>query len=210
MRRNSLDAIVPRILQRILAAAFMAPEKAWYRAELAQHLGLPPSSLQRPLQSLAASGILTTRKDGNRLYFQANLESPLAPEIRGLMAKTLGLLDVLKEALEPLERDVLVAFVYGSIARGEERAQSDVDLLVVGTASPYRLTTALSQAERRLGRPVNPTVFGLEEFRKKSRGHFLREVLDKEKLFVVGTFHDLEAALGGGARRPAQDKRERD
>ncbi len=184
----------------------MEPGREWYRADLAKRLRLPPSSLQRPLSSLAASGILTTRRDGNRLYFKANLDSPLAPEIRGLVSKTVGLLDVLKDALSPLRKDILVAFVYGSVARGEERPESDVDLLVVGGVSPLRASAALRKAESRLARPVNATIYALEEIHEKSGKHFLREVLGREKLFVIGTVHDLEEALGGRSGRPARVK----
>src|SRR6266850_1118760 len=147
MRHSALDAVVPRLRQRILAAVFMEPEKAWYRSALARKLGVGPSSLQRPLESLAKAGIITARQDGNRIYFQANLDGPFATELRGLVRKTHGLLDVLKEALGPIARQITFSFVFGSVARGKARSESDIDLMVVGKARPSALTSALTHAE---------------------------------------------------------------
>jgi predicted nucleotidyltransferase len=113
--------------------------------------------------------------------------------LRGLLLKTAGVADVLREALAPLAAGISVAFVYGSVARGEERRASDVDLLVVGDASFAAVAQALAPAQRRLGREVNPTVFTPAEFRQKLTAghHFLRSVTGREKLFLFGNEHDL-------------------
>ena len=123
------------------------------------------------------------------------------------MLKTAGLVDVLRHALEPVAGRILSAFVYGSIARGEELAESDVDLMVIGDASRFELTKPLQQAESRLARPVNSTVYKAAEFAKKVAAgeHFVRAVLDKEKLFVVGDEHDLDRARASKTRLPGGD-----
>jgi DNA-binding transcriptional ArsR family regulator len=100
MTRQTRTALLAPLQERILALVLLQPERQWYRSELARTLGLPASSLQRPIAALAKADILRTRKDGNRLYYQANVESPIFPELRGLLAKTSGLVDVLKAALE--------------------------------------------------------------------------------------------------------------
>lgn len=120
--------------QKALAAIFMDAERGWYRSELARHLDVPPSSLQGALASLADSGLLVTRHDGNRLYYRANRENPLFLDIQAMLIKTVGLLDVLKVALKPHAWRIELAFVYGSIARGEATAASDVDVLGGGDA----------------------------------------------------------------------------
>src|SRR5262249_30196848 len=137
MRNSSpLDALLPKTRQGILAATLVQPNKAWYVSELARRMGVPSSSLQRELQDLTRAGILTSHRQGRMVYYQANADSPLYPDLRGLLLKTAGLVDVLREALKPLETKIALAFVYGSIAKGEERTESDIDLMVIGSVSP--------------------------------------------------------------------------
>ncbi len=190
--------------ERILALMLLRPERQWYRSELARVLGVPTSSLQRPLGSLCESQVLTARRDGNRLYYQANARSPLFPELRGLLVKTSGLVGVLRDELEPLAPKVTVALVYGSIASGEETSDSDVDLLVVGAVGLRDLAAPLRGAAVRLGREVNPIVYSEAEFAAKSRAgnDFLVAVLDKPRLFVVGTEDDVRRASQAKARGP--------
>jgi len=201
--KRPLDALLPRTRQGILAATLMNKARWWYRSDLAKFLEIAPSSLQRELSALVEAGILRQKREGNRVYFQANPESPLVPELEGLLAKTAGLADVLREALRRHVRKIRVAFVYGSIARGEERAASDVDLIVIGSLTLSDVAPALRSAEERLGRPVNVTMYRPEEFAAKARTgqHFVREVVAGNKLFIAGDVHDLEATLERGPRR---------
>jgi DNA-binding transcriptional ArsR family regulator len=207
MRTNysALSALLPSTRIGLLTAMLMHPSKWWYLSELARHVETAASSLQRDLAALTEAGILERRQDGNRVYYRPNPECPLLPELQGLIAKTTGLVDVLREALDPLAKHIRVAFVYGSMARGEELASSDVDLLVVGTLGLKDLAPRLQQAAGKLGRPVNPTVYPPDEFAKKvASGHrFLRTVLDGKKLFVIGTSHDLGGPAAPEAR-PAE------
>ena len=114
--------------------------------------------LQQPLAGLVSAGVLTRRKDGNRVYFQANAECPFLGELQGLLAKTVGLVDVVRDALSPVEARILVAFIYGSVAKSCEQASSDVDLLVVADVGLSDLSPLLDVAEERLGRAVNANV----------------------------------------------------
>src|SRR6266704_7113838 len=133
MRKSkAIDALFPRTRQAILAATLLHPERWWYLSDLARHLGVRPSSLQRELAALGDTGILRQRRDGNRLYFQPNPDCPFLAELQGLMLKTVGLIDVLCEALDPFTDRIDWAFVYGSMARSEELVSSDVDLMIIG------------------------------------------------------------------------------
>ena len=154
-------------------------------------------SLQRELAALVEAGILRQRRDGNRMYFQPNPNCPFLAELQGLMLKTVGLVDVLQEALDPFTDRIDWAFVYGSMARSEELASSDVDLMIIGRVGLADITPALRRAEGRLNRLVNPTLYSREEFATKlAAGHaFLRAVLDGEKLFILGDPHGLAAAF---------------
>jgi predicted nucleotidyltransferase len=186
----------------------MRPDRAWYRSELARELDVPPSSLQRLLGRLRDSGILRTRKDGNRVYYQADTTSPVYPELRGFLAKTSGLVDVLRSALEAAATDIKAAFVYGSVASGDEVATSDVDLLIVGPVRRSAVAGALREAGRQLGREVHPRIYSVAEFRSKRAAgdRFLRAVLDKPKLFVIGTQDDLGRASSPATSRTRADK----
>ena len=190
---RSLDALLPKTRQGILAAMLVQPGRAWYASELARRMGVPSSSLQRELQDLTEAGILKTRRQGRMAYYQANADSPLFPELRGLFLKTAGLVDVLADVLEPLSDKLRAAFVYGSIASGNEQSDSDIDLMVLGTVSPAELALPLRHARDLLGREINPTVYSPAEFDKKraANDHFLSHVLDNPKLFVVGNMNDL-------------------
>src|SRR5437764_12524683 len=123
MRKNKiLDALWPRIRQALLAATVLHPQRWWSLSELARHLGVAPSSLQRELASLVEAGILERRSEGRRVCFRPHPECPVLPELQGLLLKTAGLVDHLREALAPWAEAIELAFVYGSIARAEELA----------------------------------------------------------------------------------------
>jgi DNA-binding transcriptional ArsR family regulator len=189
----------------------LQPERWWYLSDLAKHLRRRPSSLQRPLAALVSAGILSRRKEGNRVYFRANPDCPFLPELQGLMAKAVGLVEVIRDALLPLADQLEIAFIYGSVAKACEHAASDIDLMAVGSVGLAELSPVLEGAESRLGRPVSANVYSPEEFAEKltAGNHFLCSVLDKEKLFVVGTPHDLERIAGRKPRRAARHKQAR-
>jgi predicted nucleotidyltransferase len=181
-----------------LAATLTQPDKWWYLSELAQFLKTTPSSLQRPLAGLIHTGVVTARPDGNRLYYAADLSHPVVPELKGLLAKTSGVAGIIRDAFARVAPKVRFAFVYGSVAAGTEGAASDVDLLVVGQVGLNDLALPLRKATERLGREVNPTVYSEREFKAKihAGNRFLRGVLDKPKLFVIGTAHNVEEVTG--------------
>jgi DNA-binding transcriptional ArsR family regulator len=193
-----LDALLPKTRQGILAATLLQPEKAWYVSELARRMGVPPSSLQRELRDLAEAGILKTHRQGRMSYYQANVDSPLFPDLRGLPLKTAGLVDVLADALKPMASRVLAAFVYGSMASGDEQSDSDVDVMVVGTVPAPDLALSLRRARDLLGRQINPTTYTPTEFYKKraAKDHFLTGVLSKPKLFILGSDDELGEVTG--------------
>ena len=201
MRKSPiLEALFPEVRAKVLAATFGQPDREWYLTELARALETQPSSLQRELEALSKAGILEQRHDGRRVYLKPDRNSPVFPDLRRLMEKTAGLIPVLHNELEPLGESVRLAFLYGSVARSEEVSASDIDLMVIGTAGLSDLIPALRNSERVLGRPVNPSVYSMEEFQQKARdqNHFLMAVLRGSKQFVKGNEHELEALVGEG------------
>ena len=141
----SLDALFPKTRQTILGAMLIDPARSWYLSDLARHLGVAPSSLQRELHSLVRGGILLRNADGNRVYFRSDPDCPFLSELRGIILKTVGLRNVLQECLDPLRDRIQVAFVYGSMARSQERSASDVDLMVIGSVGLSQIAPVLEE-----------------------------------------------------------------
>jgi predicted nucleotidyltransferase len=178
-------------------------------SDLSAHLGRRnPSSLQRELKSLTMAGILESRREGNRVYFRANRECAIFPELSGLLAKTAGLAQVVSDALASVADQISAAFIHGSVARNEPHAASDVDVIVVGRAGLAQISPALRSAEERLGRAINVSVYSGAEFQAKlkARHHFLTSVLAGEKLFLIGSEHELEQLAGRRTRPAARHK----
>ncbi|MGH7180119.1 MAG: nucleotidyltransferase domain-containing protein, partial [Tepidisphaeraceae bacterium] len=209
---RAIDAIMPRTCQAVLATLLMEPERSWYAADLARHLRVRPSSLQREFAELTAAGILKSHRQGRMVFFQADQESPVFHELRGLLAKTAGLVDVLRDALAPLDGHVACAFVYGSVAAGEEGSQSDIDLMIIGDVRLAVVVDALRPGRERLAREINPRLYTPGEFAKRvSRNdHFLKSVLAKPKLFVIGAADELERIAQKEPRRARADEQRGD
>jgi len=138
-------------------------------------------------------GLIVRSAQGNQVLYRANTQSPIFSELKGLIAKTVGIRETLVSALATLESKIKVAFIYGSVARQRELANSDVDLMVVGSASFSEVVSALGPAQKAVGREINPSVFSVPEFRTKSAAgnHFLRTVMSEKKIFVIGAQHEL-------------------
>jgi predicted nucleotidyltransferase len=195
MRTNAtLDALFPSIRAGVLSATFLQPERWWFMTELARQLGVTPSSLQRELGALVGSGILMRRQDGRRIYYKANSESPVFPEMSGLIKKTAGMVPALKTELKRFDDRIELALLYGSVARGEEKPASDVDLMIVGSLKQIDLLPSLRKLESRFGREVSVMLFSLEEFRRKlaAGDHFLKTVLKGKTISLKGALDELE------------------
>jgi len=157
-------------------------------------VGSGTGAVQRELQRLASAGLVTVRRIGKQKHYQANPSAPVFQELRTLVLKTSGLADVLLGALEPLARKIRAAFVFGSIAKDQDTARSDVDLMVVSDRITYAdLFIALEDASKRLGRHVNPTVYTPAEITRKARQGtaFVERVLAQPKIWLIGTEDDL-------------------
>ena len=200
-------------MQAILTQLYGHPDQEFYLRELARSTGTPPSSLQRDLAALTRAGIILRTGRGHQVYFRANRTCPVFEELRGLVVKTFGVVEILRDRLQPLTDRIESAFVHGSVARGEARAESDIDLLVIGKVSSGDLIEALAPAQRQLGREINPTVFPPAEFAEKAQAgnHFLTTVLEEPKLFLIGGEDELEglARQRGSAGAQAVKKRNR-
>jgi predicted nucleotidyltransferase len=193
-----LDALFPALRQEVLAATLLSQEKWWYMSELATHLRTSPSSLQRELEALTGSGVLERKQDGRRIYYKARTDSPVFDDLRGLFSKTAGILPVLQSEMARLAEKIIWSAVYGSVARGKEGAESDIDLLIVGDISTVEMLPLLRRIEKQFGREVNVKRYSEREFREKMRSgdHFLKSVVRGKLVTLTGSPDDLEKAAG--------------
>jgi len=168
-------------------------DQEFYLRDLVRKAGTSLGATQRELEQLTNAGIVNRIRRGRQVYYQANPRNPIFLELKSILTKTVGAHDVVKEALLPLADRVQLAIIYGSIARNEEKASSDVDLLVVGDVGFNEVVSSLGEAEKRLSREINPTVYQVEEFRakRKAKNHFLSAVLRQKKVFVMGDENEL-------------------
>jgi predicted nucleotidyltransferase len=171
---------------------FSGTEEELHMREIQRRAGLNDSTIRQELRRLVRLDLILSRKDSNRIYYTANKHHPLYSEIRNIVLKTIGLADLIKEALLK-SSEIKIAFVFGSIARNDENAKSDVDLIVIGDVGLRKVTTLLSGMASKIGREINPHVFTQEEFtkRKAKHEHFITRVLQEQKIFIIGNENDL-------------------
>jgi len=171
------------------------PDRSYQVTEVIRLAGSGRGAVQRELEKLSEAGILQLSVIGNRKVYQANRKSPIFQELSGLIMKTVGLLDPLRNALRPYTGRIEVAFVYGSVARGKDTANSDIDLMIIERDLAYsEVYGALQKAEAVLLRQVNPNLMTPDEWKQRiaSRNSFVRNILRQPKLFLFGTENDLK------------------
>jgi len=184
--------------QKVFTLLLLHPEQRYHVREIARLTATSAGTLHKELARLASAGILVREEVGNQVRYGANRQCPIFPELAGILRKTAGLGDVLREALAGLSGRITLALVFGSVARGEEGPRSDVDVLLVGELGFAEAVGALHEAQNLIGREINPAVLSPAEFRRKaSQGDvFLAEVLAQEKLFLMGDEHDFGKLAG--------------
>jgi predicted nucleotidyltransferase len=198
MAKALSDVLFGQIRGRILALLYGWPDRAFYVRQIARHVKASAGTVRRELEKLAAVELIVRTQVGTLVFYQVNQHNPVFGEMRALVNKTVGIFNVLRCALEPLSKRVAAAFVYGSVARQEEKAGSDVDLMVIGDVELDDVFSRLSGAETTLGRTVNPTVYSKHEFKKKLEdgNHFLNGVMEGRKVFLIGNEDELGKLAG--------------
>ena len=188
------DALFTTTQQKVLGLLYGQAHKSFYTNEILRLTGMGVATIKRELDRMVAAGILSMRKIGNQHHYQANPGCPVYTELLAIVRKTFGIADVLRAALEPLQGSIVFAFVYGSVAKGTEKAKSDIDIMVVGDDLSYaEVMDLLIPVEKELGRPINPTVYALDIFRNKliDNSNFLVKVMEQEKITIMGSADDI-------------------
>jgi hypothetical protein len=209
------NALFGATRQSVLRLFFMHADERYYQRQIIRLLDIGSGSVQRELGQLTDAGILKRTVEGIQIYYQVNRNSPIYEDLRGLVRKTFGAVELLRSGLEGISDRVRLAFVYGSLAAGTEKAASDIDLMIIGDEiTSHDVVGELSVTERETGREINPSVYGVQEFcRKLADGnHFLKSVVDGPKLFVIGNDADLarlaqERMADSTQNKPARNRR---
>jgi len=178
---------------RVLALLYGMPDQTFFVRQIAREIGTSVGSVQRELETLSEVGLLNRTTIGRQVFYQANSHHPAFADVRSLIAKTSGIFHQLRSALAPLASQIIFALVYGSIARGDEDAGSDVDLMIVGNVTLDDVLAQLTSVENVIGRPTNPTVYSLKEFKAKIKdgNHFLTSILHGKKMLLIGDEDEL-------------------
>jgi predicted nucleotidyltransferase len=192
---NLADALFPKVRQRVLAVLFGQPDRSFYANEVIALAQSGTGAVQRELADMAQVGLITVTKVGNQKHFQANTQSPVYTELRGLVLKTVGLADVLRSALSPLGNRIDTAFVYGSMANQQDTAQSDVDVMLISPTLSYAdVFGALESASQQLKRNINPTLYTPDEFAQRldQDQAFITRVMQQPKIWLIGKLEQTD------------------
>jgi uncharacterized protein len=207
-KMDKLEAIFSPLKVRaaVLRLLFGVNTRAMYIAEIEKVTGFANRSVEVELRKLRKLDLLVSERDQSRVYYSANTASPLYPDIRNIVLKTAGLGDLVRNALSSAQ--VQYAFVFGSIASQTERAASDVDLMIIGKVTHRDVASPLRELTDQLGREINPHFFTLEELERRlsARDHFIRDVVSKPKLFLIGDEHEFTAMVEKHLAAEASDQ----
>lgn len=192
--KNLVRALFSPVQLRVLALLFGQPDEKFYGRQIIDAAGSGRGAVQRQLEKLTEAGVINRFVSGNRIFYQANRDSPIFDELRRIILKTVGVVEPLARVLKPHRKRIEVAFIFGSVARGHDTAKSDIDLMIIAHDVAYgEVFSDLHIAERTLRRPVNPTLMSPAEWaEKKAQGNsFVKKIIQQPKLFVFGAEHDL-------------------
>ena len=186
------DALFTMTQQRVLCLLYTRPDRSFYTNEILRSTGMGVATIKRELDRMVAAGILTLRRQGNQHHYQANPDCPIYQELLSIVRKTFGVVDVLRQALDPLADRIDWGFVFGSVASGKESANSDLDLMLIGDIGFAEAVTALHSVQETLSREINPKVYRSDEWKQllKKKGAFINEVLLKPRLDVIGKWDE--------------------
>jgi predicted nucleotidyltransferase/predicted transcriptional regulator with HTH domain len=188
------NALFSKVQQRVLALIFGQPERSFYTSEIMRKVQSGTGAVERELSRLQRSGLVSIERIGNQKHYRANHQSPIFTELRCLVLKTVALTEPVRKSLEPHAYKIKAGFVYGSVARGTDTANSDIDLMLIGDALNYsELYTALQDVETVLDRKISPTFLSAKDWRRKvsDKGSFISKVNALPKIFVFGSQQDL-------------------
>lgn len=194
MNENLLcSGLFGKTRQAVLALLYGRADSSFYTKQILDAVKIGRGTVQRELKNLTDTGIIIREVQGRQVYYRANTRCPIFDELKSIVRKTFGVADVIRQSLSANADKIRVAFIFGSVARSTDDRRSDIDLMVVGKISFGDVVSLLTPAEQKLGREVNPVVYPIAEFKKrlKEDHHFVKTVLEDDKIFVIGDEDEL-------------------
>jgi predicted nucleotidyltransferase len=191
---NVLSTLFGKTRRSILTLLYSHPDESFYVRQILRTAGIAPGAGQRELKWLSESGIIRRTVSGHQVYYQANSNCPIYMEIKNIITKTVGIADIIRAQLAPVEERIDIALIFGSVVRGKESKDSDIDILIVGNLTFAETVERLSPIQNTLGREINPTVFSSNEFQDKLKKghHFLKSVLKSDFIYLMGDEFELK------------------
>lgn len=192
------NALFNKTKQKVIGVLFSQPERRLHLREIARIANVTPSTIQKELLLLSQVGILNKEYQGNQTLYSPNQESPIFDELLNLSHKTFGIADLIRSALSEV-KGIEFGFIYGSIASGEDRSRSDVDVMLIGSVDYTEAINALFELDLRIGRAINPKIYKTSEFKQKiaQENSFIKDVLSHKKQFLIGEEHEFEKIAAG-------------
>lgn len=188
------DALFTKTQQRVLGLLYGTPDKSFYTNEIMRWADMGRGTIRRELDRLVSAGILSVTPEGNQNHYQAKQDNPVYEELLGIVRKTFGVADAIRQALKLLNGHIQLAFIYGSVAKNTDTKSSDIDLMLIGENLHYGdVIDVLIPLEESLNRSINPTIFTPEEFasRLDQESSFLVRVMEQPKLVIKGVIDDI-------------------
>ncbi len=189
------NALFTKTQQRVLGLLFGKPDKSFYTNEIMRWAAIGRGTVSRELERLVSAGLVSMTREGNQNHYQANNKNPIYKELVSIIKKSFGIADEIKERLKPLDKNIELAFIYGSISKGTETKTSDIDLMLVGNELTYGLVMeALLPLEDLLQRSINPTIYDKKDFaaRLKEGNSFVTRVMEQPKIMIKGNEDDIK------------------
>ncbi len=182
-----------KLRAKVVGWMFTHPDERFYVRQLTSLIHEDSTNISRELSRLLGLGILLGKQEGKQKFYTVNKKCPVYHELEGLILKTYGLVDVLRTILKSIENQISIAFIYGSFAKSTFNAASDIDVFIIGSVQFEKITRVLMDAQKTLGREINPTVFPEQEFTSKIKtsNHFIKRVIEDKKLFLIGDESEL-------------------
>lgn len=197
MKVNSIgDALFTKTQQKVLGLLFGKPDERFYTNEIMRRVAMGRGTVSRELERLVGAGIISITREGNQNYYQANADNPVFQELVNIVKKSFGVADEIKARLKPLDDNIELAFIYGSVSKGSETKSSDIDLMLIGNDLSYGLVVELLMPlEETLQRSINPTIYDSKDFLAKlgSDNSFVTRVMEQPKIMIKGSEDDIRA-----------------
>ena len=188
LAKQPIDFLFSPYRRQVLALLLMRPDERFHVRELARLTGISAGSLHRELKAMAEAGLLIRSRQGNQVLYQADRACSIFAELAAIFRKTVGLASLLSDALAPLADKIQIAFIFGSMAAGTQRADSDLDICVLSDVELLEVVKAVGAVQENLHRDINPVVMSATRYAEQLAKHdrFAERIYDEPRIFVIG------------------------